>query len=449
MTQETTTASGAGPRDGATRVVQAPGGRFVAHVGPDVLRAGGIRYARAARFDAPADEPPAAGPVDATGFAPSCPQNHDPAGLDVFGPGSARPLPPSEDCLRLTVTAPVDVDPGENLPVVVWIHGGSYVSGAGDAISYDPTLLVREQRVVVVAVTYRLGVLGFLGDAERPANLGLLDMLAALRWVSRNVAAFGGDPGRVTAMGESAGADAIAHLMVADGAAGLFRRAIVQSPPLGISRHRAAMAATLAAEVRTVRDDAPLEDLLAAQHRAARRVLPRYGLRAAMPFGAQYGFAPLPPEDHLASAWSRVAPQVEVLAGTNAREAALFVDGALPRPLVPGLGRGLREAAVHELTRTVYGRAVDRFVQRHRRAGGRAARYTYLGGDAHHPLRAAHATELPLLLGDPDGWRGVPVVAGRSDAELLDTGRTLRAAWAEFARSGRPPTDVPALLRVD
>ncbi|MDO8144884.1 MULTISPECIES: carboxylesterase family protein [Isoptericola] len=449
MRHRTTDTTATARHDRDDRVVDAPAGRFRASVGGDVLRAGGIRYARAARFSPPVDEPPAAGTVDATGFSPSSPQNPDPIGLDVFGPDSARPLPPSEDCLRLTVTAPADVRPGEGLPVIVWIHGGSYVSGAGDAISYDPSALVREHRVVVVAVTYRLGVLGFLGDDGRPANLGLRDMLSALRWVARNAEAFGGDPASVTVMGESAGADAITRLMVADGAAGLFRRAVVQSPPLGISRRRAQMAATMAAEVRGVPDDADLDELLAAQRRAVRRVLPRYGLRAAMPFGPQHGYPPVPPEEHLEAAWSRVAPDVDLLIGTNARETALFVEGVLPRTMVPAVGPALREGVGHGLTRAVYGRAVDQFVERHRRAGGRAARYTFLGGPTEHPLRAAHATELPLLLGDPESWRGVPVVAGRDDAELVASGRLLRGAWAQFARTGRPPTDIPGLLRVD
>ena len=92
-----------------------------------------------------------------------------------------------EHCQRLSVTVPADARPGDALPVMVWIHGGSYTSGAGDAPIFDPAALVREQHVVVVSVTYRLGLLGYLGDADgRPANLGLLDQLEALRWVSRS-----------------------------------------------------------------------------------------------------------------------------------------------------------------------------------------------------------------------------------------------------------------------
>ena len=86
-------------------------------------------------------------------------------------------LDQSEDCQNLSITLPADLAPDERLPVMVWIHGGSYVSGAGDSIQYDATSLVSEQRVVFVAVTYRLGLLGYLGGPSRPANLGLLDQI--------------------------------------------------------------------------------------------------------------------------------------------------------------------------------------------------------------------------------------------------------------------------------
>ncbi|WP_204263195.1 carboxylesterase family protein [Geodermatophilus normandii] len=100
-----------------------------------------------------------------------------------------------EDCLRLSVTVPEDAGPGAGLPVMVWVHGGSYVSGAGDAPAYDPAALVREQRVVVVGVTYRLGVLGFLGGWDgRPADLGLLDLLQS--WLRAHR---GGRPGAAPA----------------------------------------------------------------------------------------------------------------------------------------------------------------------------------------------------------------------------------------------------------
>lgn len=146
-----------------------------------VVRATGIRYARAARFREPVAEPPATSPVGATGWAPACPQPLTPQ-LDTVLVDPMGELTYDEDCLRLSVTAPERVPPGAALPVMVWIHGGSYTSAAGDAPIFDPAALVAEQQVVVVAVTYRLGLLGYLGGGpDRPANLGLLDQVEALR----------------------------------------------------------------------------------------------------------------------------------------------------------------------------------------------------------------------------------------------------------------------------
>ncbi len=137
-----------------------------------------------------------------------------------------------EHCQRLTVTVPSDVGPDDRLPVMVWIHGGSYVLGGGDLPIHDAHDLVTEQRVVVVTVTYRLGVLGFLGDGGSvPANLGLLELVEALRWVQRNIAAFGGDPEASPCSGSPPGATRRRALDDQRRGTGTLRRAIVQSAP--------------------------------------------------------------------------------------------------------------------------------------------------------------------------------------------------------------------------
>ena len=247
--------------------VETAAGVFTARREGDLVRATGIRYARAERFRPAVAEAVAAEPVPATSLSPACPQNPTPL-LDDLLVDAMGELTVDEDCLRLSVTAPADAD---GLPVMVFLHGGSYRAGAGDSPVFDPRALVREQRVVVVAVTYRLGLLGYLGDGTaRSANLGLLDQVEALRWVQRAIAGFGGDPGCVTVFGHSAGGDAVAHLMIADGARGLFSRAIVQSAPLGISRGRARMSAAMDVAAGELDAGTPLA-------RAARRRGPRRG----------------------------------------------------------------------------------------------------------------------------------------------------------------------------
>ena len=143
--------------------------------------------------------------------------------------------PASEDCLTLNVFAPTGTG-GGGWPVMVWIHGGGFVNGSGTAALYDGSALTL-QGVIVVTINYRLGRFGFFAHpaltAEQTgaplANYGLMDQVAALRWVKRNIAAFGGDPSNVTIFGESAGGIAVNRLMTMKEARGLFAKAIVES----------------------------------------------------------------------------------------------------------------------------------------------------------------------------------------------------------------------------
>ncbi|MCX6591904.1 MAG: carboxylesterase family protein [Acidobacteria bacterium] len=141
----------------------------------------------------------------------------------------------SEDCLTLNIWTPAQ-SPADKRPVMVWIHGGGYVEGSNAIASYDGEQLAR-LGIVVVSVNYRMGVLGFLAhpeltkesDVRSSGNYGLLDQLAALRWVQKNIAAFGGDPGRVTIAGQSAGAGSVMSLTASPLAKGLFHGAIAES----------------------------------------------------------------------------------------------------------------------------------------------------------------------------------------------------------------------------
>jgi len=170
----------------------------------------------------------------------------------------------SEYCLRLSVTLPADYQFTEQLPVMVWVHGGYYVTGAGDLPLYDPAALMSEQRLVFVAVTYRLGLLGFLGNEKgSPLNLGLVELLVALRWVQRNISAFGGEPSLVTLLGHSSRADAIVQLLLVPEAACLFRRVILHSVPLDLTRHRQAMTRAMNKAAGLLLPSAPISEILA------------------------------------------------------------------------------------------------------------------------------------------------------------------------------------------
>lgn len=175
-----------------------------------------------------------AGILKADHFAPSCMQDivneRKPWTYEFMAHGEI-----SEDCLYLNVWTPAKAA-GDKLPVLVWIHGGGYTEGSGSVPAYDGEGLARKG-IVVVTINYRLGFLGFLAYPElsresahgSSGNYGLLDQIAALRWVSRNIAAFGGDPTRVTVAGQSAGAGSVHFLTISPLAKGLFQRGIAES----------------------------------------------------------------------------------------------------------------------------------------------------------------------------------------------------------------------------
>ncbi|WP_342748186.1 carboxylesterase family protein [Glaciihabitans tibetensis] len=433
-----------------TRDFMAPAGRIVGFVDGDVVRVLGVPYAEAARFEPP--RPVAVstpGPFFGFHKAPASPQRSSPV-LDFLVEGANDGITYSENCQALSITVPSDLEPGERLPVMVWIHGGSYVTGAGDLDIYDPRALVAEQRVIAVNVTFRLGILGWLGfgNGSAPANLGLLDIIAALRWINTNIEAFGGAADAVTLFGQSAGGDAIAHLMISEGAAGLFQRAIVQSAPLGISRGRSRMSRTMARVIGTPAPGASVDALLALQSTAERVALP-FGLRGGMPFGTQYGHAPLPAERDLDAAWSKVAPAIDLMIGTTVEETGLYL-GAVPAlgrfVRLPGIRSSIRWMLVRPTTRLTYTRDAHRFAARHRAAGGRAAVYEVTWKPVGAPVGAVHMIEIPLLLGSRRAWQRTSLMGSTRWDEIDRRGRRVREIWADFARTGRVPSDAAAGL---
>lgn len=285
---------------------------------------GGIPYAAPPvgprRFAVPAPLPGWSGERDATRPGPRCIQ--DPGGDPEQGRNA------DEDCLTLNVWTPPAS--GERRPVMVWIHGGAFVNGSSGI--YDARWLAARGDIIVVTVNYRLGTLGFLahpalGANGEVGNYGLADQQAALRWVRDNIAAFGGDPQKVTLAGESAGGMSVCDHLVAPGSAGLFRAAILMSAPCQAQ-------ADLATATRRSMDyaaEAGCPDPAVAA--ACLRALPVDRLRKPVWYfnigsdeltGPVTGTATLPVAPLTAFAAGQ-ASRVPILIGTNRDEFTLFV----------------------------------------------------------------------------------------------------------------------------
>lgn len=218
--------SGRGMADRQSPTVTTAHGPVRGEHRPNGARFLGIPYAAPPvgdlRFAPP--EPPKAWtePLDATAYGPTAQRRG-------FGEGATIPEPsvPGEGTLNLNVFTPA-ADPAAALPVLVWIHGGGYVAGSAASPWYDGAAFNRDG-VVLVSLGYRLGIEGFLHLADAPDNRGVRDWIAALEWVRDNIAAFGGDPAKVTVAGQSAGGGAVQMLLATPAARGLFRAALAMS----------------------------------------------------------------------------------------------------------------------------------------------------------------------------------------------------------------------------
>lgn len=302
----------------------------------------GIRYGRPPtgprRFRDPVEADPV-GSVDALAFGPVAPQQRQPV-LDL-GPDAVF----DEDCLFLNVWAPHSASSAPR-PVMVWLHGGAYTYGSGSQPMYDATNLVRRGDVVVVTINYRIGALGFLDlssfstpDEPFDTNLALKDVLLALRWVQRDIAAFGGDPRRVTVFGESAGGGLVTTLLATPSAEGLFHRAIAESSP-ATSMYGPARARRVAEQFLTA------AGVDASAPAGVRNLSPDEIVTAGMSVFADVpseapgtlAFAPVIDGDLLPEAPAAVLASgrgipVPLLIGTNRDEASFFIH--MKSPLMP------------------------------------------------------------------------------------------------------------------
>lgn len=280
------------------------------------------------RFRAPQPLIPWSGIRDAIDHGPIPPQ-----GKSFVGGGRDDPKMRDEACLTVTVWSP---DVTGSLPVMVWIPGGAFVFGAGQLQLYNGSRLAANGDVVVVNVTYRLGVFGGFELSDLGPgfddNLCLRDQIAALQWVRDNIAAFGGDPDQVTVFGESAGATSVLALLASPAADGLFGRAIAQSPALPLIADRETRARQAHEFVRRL--DIPIDEIVALPQRQLRRAAGQLqGESAAnspkLAYGLTYGVDLLPAHPVSAAQAGAVA-KVPLIVGTNSREASMFAWGKPP-----------------------------------------------------------------------------------------------------------------------
>lgn len=436
-------------------VVETRSGALAGIGEPGLTRFLGIPYARAARFEAPQPVMAWQGTRPANRFGRQCPQQ--------FGGKVRREVLESEaygeDCLHLNVFRPEGGSIGPK-PVMVWIHGGAFLAGGANA--YDASRLAREGDIVVVTINYRLGVLGFVNFAEGlglpaiPSNLGLRDQIAALEWVRDNIADFGGDPGRVTISGQSAGSMSVSLLMLSPPARGLFHGAVMQSGAVSLihDRERSIRDARRYAQVLKL-DQSGLQrlktmdiaELICAQAAVGKQ------LKNAIPAAPWYDGEVLPAsfEDAVATP----AAPVPLLAGTTRDEVRLF--DLMPGDILPTRWRDLKgllrdqfgpEQTARILAtypRTRKGRIAlgsdltfvmptRHFAERH--AKGHPT-WFYRFDYAHPLVGAAHGLDLTVFW-PFSGLKMALARGGPDKGRRAELGQRMRSHVAHFVRHGDP-----------
>ena len=462
-------------------VAQTANGKVAGYIQDGVTIFKGIPYAKANRFEAPVQADSWEGIRSCRQYGPVSPQgarsgwaNDEIAFAFNWNDGVQ-----GEDCLRLNVWTPA-LD-SRKRPVMVWLHGGGYSAGSGQELpSYDGTSLAFAEDVVVVSINHRLNVLGFLDLSAygekyaKSANAGLLDIVASLKWVRDNIAAFGGDPSNVTIFGQSGGGGKVTTLLATPCAKGLFHKAIVQSGSMLRTMESKYSRKIGIATVRNLGLDAssidkisevPYGELLAAGEKAIAQVKAEADRDGVASF--IFGWAPtvdgavLPsqPFDPQAPA---ISADIPMIIGTTRHEFSMTT-------YVPALRNAGREEVIGIL-KGRYGEGTERFLELFAKAypgskpadmldadfvfrpsaieqalrkslQGVAPVYMYMF-NWESPvldgiLRSTHCMEIPFVFNNAD--RHASMTGG--GAQAMELASKMSHCWAEFARCGKPSAE--------
>lgn len=470
----------------ATPVVQTDKGRVQGVKQGEVDAFLGIPYAAPPlgerRFKRPEPAATWTGVADATGPGAPCMQLYSPSGpnesaltrrIQTIFPTATEAKNDNEDCLFLNVWTP-DATKGKR-PVMVWFHGGGYAYGSGNWPAYNGRNLAEKGDVVVVTVNHRLNAFGYLNLAQKfgadfaeSGNVGNLDLVRSLEWVRDNIAAFGGDPGNVTIMGESGGGSKVSHLMAMPAAAGLFHKAIVQSGP-GVVSGKPDEAAAYAGNILKLAGVETVEQL-----RNIRSDELIDAVRKATPAGSETGRGPqfqpiadgtIVPRDPFMQGAPAQSRNIPLMIGYNKTEMTMFlasqpwfgrIDEATMTAMAGMTGPG--GTAAVEAYRKMYPDYSPTHIAS-MAMGTRFVRGTFLMADeqattAKAPvfvyrltwetpvgdgmLRSPHTLDIPLMFNNAK--ESASLVGEGEDAMTMAT--MMSDAWLSFARTGKPASSL-------
>ncbi len=460
-------------------LVQTQQGTVAGYVEDGVYIYKGIPYAKAERFMEPTAPDSWEGIRSCRAYGPTCPQekrmgwySDEQAFAFDWDDGYA-----DENCLRVNIWTP-GINDGKKRPVMVWLHGGGYSAGSGqEQPGYEGSNLAKNGDVVVVSLNHRLNVLGFLDlsaygeQYKHSGNVGLMDLVAALNWVNKNIEAFGGDASNVTIFGQSGGGGKVSTLLATPSANGLFQKAIVESGSMirtMESKYSRMIAAALLEDLGLKPSEVdklktmPYEQLLAAGNRAVEKIRPIATAEGSASF--IFGWAPsvdgdIIPVQPFDPAAPEISRDIPMIIGTTKQEFCAST-------YVPAFRDATMEQA-ENFVRSKYGDRADEFIDAFKKAypvyepkdlididlifrpsavaqadikaaQGGAPVYMYFF-EWESPvmdgvLRATHCMEIPFVFDNV--VRHATMTGGGEEAQAL--AKKMSGAWVNFARTGNP-----------
>ncbi|ORX57691.1 alpha/beta-hydrolase [Piromyces finnis] len=341
--------------------------------------------------------------------------------------------PQEENCQYLSITMPKNVNKESKLPVMVFIHGGSFKNGGCDSKFYDREPMVKENQIIHVGINYRLGVFGFLRDKNgNMSNNGLFDIIEGLKWIKKNISSFGGNPDNITIYGHSAGGYAVRCVMLSKGTEQLYQRAIIQSDPIGTMYNRENMENKMLEELNQLPIDATIEQLKECQGNIERNVTEK-GNPKYMIFAPHFGIDPLPKIEDIPKRLQEIAPSHPLFIGNTTREWSIYYAAK-------DIYYEDSEPEIKSITNSLYHEPTTKFAKQYKEAGGKTYRYIFSWDDKdcsykNKRVGAAHLSDVILLFGG-FGTVGREMTLNLSEKEIIEKGKPLRELWANFAKNG-------------
>lgn len=346
----------------------------------------------------------------------------------------------SEDAFHVNVWTPSLTG---SRPVLFWIHGGNWVTGGGALPWYRGANLAKNGDVVVVTVSYRLGALGTLNlPGVADGNMAVGDLLAALKWTKENIAAFGGDPDRMTVAGQSAGAWYTVMLTGHPEASKLFKRSLALSYPgsyTPLSKERAAELAEALVEELGCKDnpariaDVPIAEVLKAQETAPKKAAAKHHHLTSssfLPIADDHGVA----EKLEEAVVNYSGGSKELMMGLTTEETAAFLHKlSIPKPIY--------RVGVKLTGKKVFEKPTEHLLHAMNETGSKVYLYSFAWQSPNQHLGAPHCIDLPFMFGNLDDWTDAPMLEGADAAKLRQLSERLQGAVLRFVKNGNPSSE--------